>query len=253
MGDILPDEVLAEEKGQKLTEEETAGQQPGQETKKKERKWPGKLNAILLVLFLAVVWFYFAAMITGHDGAYGPLNLLKHKQYGQAARLFTAMVTLILLLNLKMKIVSWQPARNLVLIISIFVGLYVVTVSIWPQFKPRSMLADIPKILTTQAQATPPPAKTWQTVYGPKEFTGIGYKKGEFGDGGIRTVQYNQDMIYGDKVIITGKSFEVWRGQWKKYNERVEIINKNSNGHGFLFARASLNKKITIAIKRLME
>jgi len=189
----------------------------------------------LLVIFLAVVWFYFAAMITGNDGLYGPWSLLTHPNYGNAAILFTAMVALVLLLNLKMKFVSWKPARNLVLVVSILVGIYIVAVSIWPQLKPRELLANIPKVLAAETQTSAPPVKpnlTNHKIYPPGTYT-FSLKAGEMTDHWImfpasrknnylfKSDDWKFQVLYDDGEVI-----DAWEdGSWPdKIRVKCKII-----------------------------
>ncbi len=101
------------------------------------------LSIALLVAGIAVAWFYLAAFITGNEGVGGPLKLLTNNNYGQYSILFTGMIALILFVGVKMKVISWNMARITLIIAAVFVAIYIIAVSIWPDFSPRAKLAAI--------------------------------------------------------------------------------------------------------------
>jgi hypothetical protein len=95
----------------------------------------------------------------------------------------------------------------------------------------------------------PPP--TWQTVY-KKTFIGKGYGKGEKNK--VPTVQAGKDLMYGDKIIISGAEFQVYSGgRWKQFvNKKYEIKNKSRRTSGILAVKAPAGEKFSVEIQRLI-
>ena len=94
----------------------------------------------------------------------------------------------------------------------------------------------------------PPPA--WETVDGPVEFKGKGFGKKDY----IKTVEFGNNFLSGDKVIIKGESFEVFKsGEWIKYEGRAEIIHKSKATSGYLGVKTNKGQVITVEVKRLVD
>ena len=92
----------------------------------------------------------------------------------------------------------------------------------------------------------PPPA--WETIYGPVEFTGKGFGKKEY----IKTIEFGNAFLSGDKVIIKGESFEVFKsGRWIKYEGSDEITIKSKDKSGYVGVKANKGQVITVEVKRL--
>ena len=92
----------------------------------------------------------------------------------------------------------------------------------------------------------PPPA--WETVYGPVKFTGKGFGKKDY----IKTIEFGNTFLSGDKVIIQGKSFEVFKsGGWIKYEGSDEITIKSNNKSGYIGVKANKGQVITVEVRRL--
>ena len=124
-----------------------------------------------------------------------------------------------------------------------------------PKNKRQPYLKEAKKYLTQKEinKVIPPPS--WKTVFA-KEYIGVGFTGGDdpkYNDGGIKTVKFGKDYVFGDKSIITGKIFEVWDNGWKKYNKIRIHINTTTNTGGFLTIRAPKGVKFTVEIQRLME
>jgi tetratricopeptide (TPR) repeat protein len=94
----------------------------------------------------------------------------------------------------------------------------------------------------------PPPS--WKTVY-EQSFAGKGLEE----NSEIRTAEAGKDMLYGDKVIYKGSSFQIWEGgSWKPYDSRHEVINKFNGGRGnFILIKTPLGQNVTVTIERLTE
>ena len=67
------------------------------------------------------------------------------------------------------------------------------------------------------------PPKQWVVVFS-KEYTGKGYGKGD--EGAIVTGYAGKQIVPGDKIIVSGKEFEVWEGRWIRQYVKYEVINQ---------------------------
>ena len=92
------------------------------------------------------------------------------------------------------------------------------------------------------------PSQAWETVYGPVEFKGKGFGKKNY----IKTVKFGNNCLSGDKVIIKGESFEVFKSRgWVKYKGNAEIIPKSNVTSGYIGVKTDKGQVITVEVKRL--
>jgi protein-S-isoprenylcysteine O-methyltransferase Ste14 len=132
----------------------------------KKRDWTRMLSTIGLILGLSAIWFYLAAMITGHNGIKGPWNLLTHKSQGQYAILFTGMIIIAVLISIKRGVISWAPAQKMVIFASILLAIQVLGLSIWQEdWKPREWLQSIGKNKPANAHPGPTALKDYKTYH----------------------------------------------------------------------------------------
>ena len=88
--------------------------------------------------------------------------------------------------------------------------------------------------------------KKWQTVFS-QSYIGQGNNE-------IKIAEAGKDVIFGNKIIITGKKFQLWKGgKWVEHIDHYEIINKYTGGRGNFF-KAKVPRGDTIIVKsqRLM-
>ena len=193
----------------------------------KKKDWPRILGTILLIFGLTAIWVYFAAMITGHGGISGPWDLLSHKIQGQYAVLFTAMVISIFLLGVKMGIISWAPARKMVIIASIFMAIHIIGLSIWQEdWAPRKWLRSIGEDKPAQAYIRPT-AKDYE-IYRPGDVFKFKALKGTYSNHWIRPeweTSYKFQSEYGDYEIHyrDGRKFKKGQKRPRTINEDFKI------------------------------
>ena len=94
----------------------------------------------------------------------------------------------------------------------------------------------------------PPPE--WKTVFGPKEYIGIGLGEDDWLIDAPKTIT---DIQIEDKIVITGEEFQYLHNGWQTYHGRMEKINKSSGTGKSIGVKAKKNGKIIIEIQRLME
>jgi len=93
----------------------------------------------------------------------------------------------------------------------------------------------------------PPP--TWKTLF-KQEYNGNGYGKKDY----IRTAEFGKDVQKGDKIIVTGTSFEVWDlGEWKKSTGKFETITQNTKKGVFVGVKTSKGEKFIVQVQRLVS
>ena len=94
----------------------------------------------------------------------------------------------------------------------------------------------------------PPPS--WKTVWGPKEYIGIGFTGGIYKDGGIPTAEIGKDILIGYRVTIDecGNDVEIYyENGWTKYKKSVVNINGTED---FFDVRVKAGKKFKVSVER---
>jgi len=95
------------------------------------------------------------------------------------------------------------------------------------------------------------PPSAPKTVF-KKEYIGKGLSMAD----AFETAEFGKDILYGDKIIVSGKNFEVWVGgrtRWKKFSSRYEVICKNTVKGKCLGIKAPKGEKIVVEIQRSLE
>lgn len=86
----------------------------------------------------------------------------------------------------------------------------------------------------------PAPLNTSRTY----TFTGIGYTGGEFGTGGIRTLQFNMDVKNGDTIYMYGHGVQIYSGgKYRTLSKESIHMNK-----GWVCMRAPKGEKFTVKV-----
>ncbi len=119
---------------------------------------------------------------------------------------------------------------------------------IWSQqesFKPLEWITIDELILTHSVSA-----KSWQTVF-TQTFTGEGYGKGD--DGSMIIAYVGKDLLFEDRITITGEEFKVWyAGAWNKHYKERQVINKYSGSTGTYDLKALKDVAFKVKIERFM-
>lgn len=92
------------------------------------------------------------------------------------------------------------------------------------------------------------PPSALKTVF-KKEYIGKGFAVSD----AFETAEFGKDISYGDKIIVTGKNFEIWVGgrtRWKKISSRYEVICKTIVKGKSLGVKAPKGEKIIVEIQR---
>ena len=95
-----------------------------------------------------------------------------------------------------------------------------------------------------------PPSKL-KTVF-KKEYIGKGFAVSD----AFETAEFGKDILYGDKIIVTGKNFEVWVGgrtRWKKFSSRYEVICQAAVKGKCLGVKAPKGERIVVTIQSSRE
>ena len=82
-----------------------------------------------------------------------------------------------------------------------------------------------------------------------KEYIGKGFAISD----AFETAEFGKDIICGDKIIVTGKNFEVWVGgrtRWKKISSKYEVICQTTVKGKCLGVKAPKGEKIVVEIQR---
>jgi len=94
------------------------------------------------------------------------------------------------------------------------------------------------------------PPKDWVVVF-EKTFTGKGYGKGD--DGSMIIAYVSKDLLFEDRITITGEEFEEWAGgAWNKHYKELQVINKYSGSTGSYDLKAPEGVVFKVKIERFM-
>jgi len=94
-------------------------------------------------------------------------------------------------------------------------------------------------------------SKQWVTVFGPKTYPGKGYGEGD--SGAVVTDYAGKQIIPGDKIIVSGKEFEVWEGRWVRQYGKYEVKNQYSGSESTTYeVKAPEGVEFEVRVERFM-